>query len=637
MSDKTSARWLSTAFLALALALRSAAADNAPPSSAAPPAARSADTGWLSLDGDAWAVAPDPANAGCAAAWWTSPQPDAKPVRVPGIFQEALPGYHGVAWYWREFVPPRNPYPGGRCLLRFHAVDYLAEVWLNGKPVGGHEGGETPFTLDITDAVRSEAPNQLAVRVLNPTDQRIDGILLAETPHRNKTPTGTVSGASYNSGGINEEVEVLWTPAVRIDDVYVRPDWRTGRVTVKTTILNASSATVPARFQFTIAAAAGDAPLAALDLDRDAPPGASAFECEMTVARHRLWQPEDPCLYRLTARLASSAGAEEKATRFGYRELRVERGYFRLNGKRIFLKSSHTGNHCPIGVVVPPAGAPDLLRKDLLFMKAAGFNTVRFISGVAHPYQLDLCDEIGLMVYEEDLSAWLLADSPKMAERFDANLREMARRDRNHPSVVIFGLVNEMSDGPMVRHAVDSLGLLRSLDDSRLVLQQSGRWDGQYRIGSVCNPGGAQWEHVWGVEHPDFKGTAPGGPFGGYFQGAGDAHVYPSVPHTRDRGGHSQPGPGLQAGIPFRIRHREHDERRPRVAALRTAGRQSRFRRLQVFPAERRQAQCRLGAIRHARGLCVPGGTAARQPADALPSTAPGIQPRPVQPQDLRL
>ena len=216
-----------------------------------------------------------------------------------------------------------------------------------------------------------------------------------------------------------------------------------------------------------------------------------------------------------------TADADEHVTRFGFRELRVEKGYFRLNGKRIFLKSSHTVNQCPIGVILPPAGAPDLLRKDLLYMKSCGFNTVRFIAGVAYPYQLDLCDEIGLMVYEENLASWLLADSPKMAERFDASLREMVRRDRNHPSLVIFGLVNEMNNGPLVQHAVASLGLLRSLDDSRLVLQQSGRWDGQYNIGSVCNPGGTQWEYVWGVENPDYKGTAANGPVRRLLRGRG--------------------------------------------------------------------------------------------------------------------
>lgn len=96
---------------------------------------------FLSLEGNHWLVAADPDNAGRGQSWWKSPRPDARPIRVPGIFQEALPGYHGVAWYWRQFVPPQSPYLGGRCLLRFHAVDYLADVWLNDLPIGGHEGG----------------------------------------------------------------------------------------------------------------------------------------------------------------------------------------------------------------------------------------------------------------------------------------------------------------------------------------------------------------------------------------------------------------------------------------------------------------------------------------------------------------
>lgn len=499
------------------------------------------NTTILSLEGNDWVVAADPDNAGRSQAWWKSPRPDAKPIRVPGIFQEALPAYHGVAWYWREFTPPQNPYRGGRCFLRFHAVDYLADVWLNDVLIGGHEGGETPFMLDVTKVVKPGKPNRLAVRVLNPKAEPIDGIVLVETPHRNKKPEGITSGASYNSGGITEPVEVFWVPNVRLDDVYVVPDWKTGRVKVQATVLNAGKSKARARLHFAIASALGNETVATLTAEQDVPPGSKRVECELTVANHRLWQLDDPCLYRLTTRLVTglNADAHENVTRFGFRELRVEKGFFRLNGKRIFLKSSHTGNHCPVGAVLPPASAPDLLRKDLLYMKSCGFNMVRFIAGVAHPYQLDMCDEIGLMVYEENLASWLLADSPKMAERFDANLREMVLRDRNHPSIVIFGLVNEMRNGPMVKHAVASLPLLRSLDSSRLVLQQSGRWDGQYNIGSVSNPGGTQWEYVWGIENPDYQGTAKHGAFGGYFEGAGDAHIYPSVPHT----------PEIEAGI----------------------------------------------------------------------------------------
>ena len=495
----------------------------------------------LSLEGDGWTVAADPGNVGRDQGWWKAPLAEAKPARVPGILQESLPGYHGVAWYSREFTAPKNPYSGGHCLVRFHAVDYLADVWANETAVGGHEGGETPFVLDITPALKPDGPNRLTVRVLNPKAEPIDGIVLAETPHRNKVPAGIGVGGSYNSGGITEPVEIFWTPAVRIDDVYVRPDWQTGKVKVQATLTNTGTVPADARIEFTITPAFANEPVASLTLEHEVPAGPAPVACEMTVANHRVWQLNDPYLYRFTTRVISGDAKDtsENSIRFGFRELRVDKGYFHLNGKRIFLKSSHTGNHCPFGAILPPASAPDLLRKDLLYMKSCGFNTVRFIAGIAHPYQLDLCDEIGLMAYEENLSSWLLGESPKMGERFDANLREMVLRDRNHPSVVIFGLVNEMGNGALAKHSVASLGLLRSLDDSRLVLQQSGRWDGQYNVGSVCNPGNTQWEYMWGVENADYQGTAENGPWGGYFVGAGDAHVYPSTPHT----------PAIEAGI----------------------------------------------------------------------------------------
>ena len=107
-------------------------------------------------------------------------------------------------------------------------------------------------------------------------------------------------------------------------------------------------------------------------------------------------------------------GLDEYSVRCGFRDFRFENGYFRLNGRRIFLKCSHTGNHCPIGLQLPHD--PDLLRRDLHNVKVMGFNAIRYIAGVATRYQLDLCDEIGLLVYEEPYANWCLENSPKMAE-----------------------------------------------------------------------------------------------------------------------------------------------------------------------------------------------------------------------------
>ena len=117
-----------------------------------------------------------------------------------------------------------------------------------------------------------------------------------------------------------------------------------------------------------------------------------------------------------------------------------------------------------------------------------GFNAVRFIWGGATPRQLDYCDEIGLLVYEESYASAPIADCPKMVERFDADVSELIRRDRNHPSVVIWGLLNEAPDGPAFRHAVAMLPLVRSLDATRMVLLNSGRYDhvGSSPIGEVA-------------------------------------------------------------------------------------------------------------------------------------------------------
>ena len=143
----------------------------------------------VSLDAPDWLVARDPKNIGQQEHWCREPRGDAKRVRVPGIFQEALGDYHGVAWYWRDFAAPASPHPDGRYLLRFWMVDYLADVWLNGVHVGRHEGGEEAFTFDVTAAIKPGAANRLAVRVLNPTTQPIDGMALRLVPGRNKTIT----------------------------------------------------------------------------------------------------------------------------------------------------------------------------------------------------------------------------------------------------------------------------------------------------------------------------------------------------------------------------------------------------------------------------------------------------------------
>ncbi len=449
----------------------------------------------IPLDGR-WHIATDPDNAGRDAQWFAAPRPEAKETRVPWIIQAPFPGYHGVAWYWHSFSLPAQPAALSKYMLRFWAVDYKADVWLNGTWLGTHEGGESPFMFDASSALRPGQENLLAVRVLNPTDEPIDGIVLAQTPHRNKV-NNYWAGASFNHGGITDSVELLALPAVWLEDLHVRADAATGAMHLRVGVRNDSGAAVPAQLTLEAGSARDGAVIASATIPCDAAAGSTTAESELRIPSHRLWNLNDPYLYRVTARLTvpGQDAADVLSTRTGFREFRFENGCFRLNGRRLFLKGSHTGNHCPIGAQLPHD--PDILRRDLLNVKAMGFNAIRFIAGVGTRYQLDLCDELGLLVYEESYAGWCMEYSAQFAERYDESVFGMIRRDRNHPSIVIWGLLNETSDGPVFRHALEALPRLRALDDSRLVLLNSGRWD---NLHGVQFAGLKFWQNASGTE-----------------------------------------------------------------------------------------------------------------------------------------
>ena len=490
---------------------------------------QTAPTLAFSLDGE-WRIAIDPENAGREQKWFLAPPSAARTTPVPSIIQEAFPGSHGVVWYWRNFDAPAHPYKDGRSLLRFNAVDYLADVWLNGDHLGGHEGGETPFVLDATSKIHLGQSNVLAVRVLNPGDQPINGIVLSETPHRNKF-TGLRNGALPDYGGIIESVELLLTPAVHITDVFVRPDWKTGAVPITVTIQSTLTQNIHARLHFVVNGASAPQIVLTDSMSANLAPGETTVTRDIRIRGHRLWDIADPYFYRLRVSVGAVDidGSHETSTVIGFRDFRVVNGYFHLNGRRIFVRSTHTGNHCPYRVISPPDGYPDMLRKDLLYAKSSGFNMVRFISGVTHPWELEMCDELGLMVYEESSGSWLLKDSPQMLTRYQNSVREMILRDRNHPSLVMWGMLNETEDGNVHRAGEASLPLVRKFDPSRLIILSSGRFDGHLGLGSVSNPGGSDWEYTWGKEAsggPQLKMDLPSA------IGTGDFHLYPKVPQT---------------------------------------------------------------------------------------------------------
>ena len=460
------------------------------------------------LDGDGWLLATDRENLGKSRNWYNAPQKEAIPVTIPNIIQEVFPRYHGVAWYWKDFVASANPHSEGRYLIRFEMVDYKADVWINGVHVGSHETADGAFVLDMTEAIKAGKDNRLAVRVLNPTYEPIDGIALNETPHRIKGYPLKI-GAIPNYGGIADSVSLMTVPAVYISDLYVIPDPQTGLVQLEITIINTRKTRIEADLQLSASTARHGELMAQKQVRHLFEPGETVLATQIKVDNPRLWDIDDPFLYRATARIGEnqSKSFDESSTRFGFRDFRFEDGWFRLNGRRIFLKCSHTGSAHPI--YIHRQHTPDLFNRDVLNCKMMGFNAIRHISGTAFKSNLDYCDEIGMLVYEEPWSAWWMADSDKLTHRYNLSLAEMIRRDRNHPSLAIWGLLNETGDGKLFRHAVQALKLVRTLDMTRMVVLNSGRFDNDNEIGSLSNPGSYAWEDV-----------------------LDDRHQYQRVPHT---------------------------------------------------------------------------------------------------------
>jgi hypothetical protein len=463
-------------------------------------------TGVYRLDGTDWLLAIDESNRGREIGWPSKPAGDARSAKVPWVIQGLFPDYHGVAWYWREFHAPANHHREGRYLLRFHAVDYLGEVWLNGVRLGVHEGGEEPFVLDATGAIKPEHTNLLAVRVLNPTHELIDGIRLEEVAEGRRDYPDPRDNA-YNTGGITESVELLVAPPLRVENLQLLPDWKTGEIRIVANLRNASRNVVPAQVTLVVSPAHGENSVGNTNLKQNLKPGDNRIEGSITIPDFRLWELNNPYLYRVAARVQpiGSPSVDEYSVRCGFRDFRLENGYFRLNGRRIYVHGAlYTILQYPVSQTTP--FDEDLLRRDILNMKALGFNAIRITCGASVPRQLDLLDEMGLLVCEEHFGARQMAESPALEARWDRSINGVITRDRNHPSIVMWSLLNEVTNGQLFRHVVQSLSKVRELDSSRLVLLGSGRFDNDPTVGSLSNPGSTSWEgNLQDLhEYPDF-------------------------------------------------------------------------------------------------------------------------------------
>ncbi|MBQ7524894.1 MAG: glycoside hydrolase family 2, partial [Abditibacteriota bacterium] len=426
--------------------------------------------------GGGWKIVRDPTNRGMIDRWQRAVPHGAVDIRVPGTLQEAFPGYWGLVWYYRPLqnIKKRDD---ARYLLRFRMAAYKATVYMNGVELGSHEDSEEIFTLDATDAVK-DGENLIAVRLLCPDIVEIDGINTYEIPGRGK------GRSMYNYGGLLDSVEFLETPTVRMTDIRLIPDAKYGCVEIRGKIDNPTGETREGKVTFRIMPAHEGEVCDETAVNITAAPGESDFSLMLYVKNRKLWDIDDPNLYCVSGEsdFDGSALKDSYSSNIGFRIFEYKDGFFKLNGRRIFLKCNHCDEMSPVGLTVPLN--KEMTRRDMMNFKTMGFNCVRFIFGLHHSYILDLADELGLMIYDEALASWQLGYNmqnpepkiPAMVPRWEYSTLNMIRRDRNHPSVVIWGMLNENYSDVFYRRALTFLPEVRKEDDSRFVLLNSGNF-----------------------------------------------------------------------------------------------------------------------------------------------------------------
>ena len=418
-----------------------------------------ADAGWRFFLGDpGGAEVPSFADASWRAVdlphdWSIESKPDKdNPSGAGGGY---FPG--GIGWYRKTFHAPAD-WKGKRVSVEFDGVYRDATVYLNGHKLGTHPYGYTAFTFDLTPELNISAPNVLAVRVDN---------------------SAQPNSRWYSGSGIYRHVRVVVTEPTHVAHwgVFVTtPDATStsAKVSIRTRVANESSGPAAVTVETTLLDKTGNKIGSAQSELSIAPDKEDEAAQEIAVAHPALWSPESPVLYRAVSTVRMNGKViDQVTTPFGIRSLAwsAEKGLL-LNGKPIKLTggSVHHDNG-PLGA----AAFDRAEERRVELLKAAGMNAVRTAHNPPSPAFLDACDRLGLLVLDEPFDVWK-AHKVKFdyASDFDGwwkqDVSSMVLRDRNHPSIVIWGIGNEIpeleveSGGTLGKQLADQV---RALDNTR--------------------------------------------------------------------------------------------------------------------------------------------------------------------------
>lgn len=344
--------------------------------------------------------------------------------------------YQGKGLYRRVLTLPEVD-PHRRYYLKIDAASKAAEVTVNGKSAGSHAGGYTAFVVDVTDYIQKENIIEITV----------------DNGRKDITP---ISADFTFWGGIYRDVWLVSTPEQHFrmdnmgsDGVFVSTpevNGQRGKIQVKGEVTNDAETAVTLEVQNQIYSPQGD-----LLQTRKQKVKLKAGETREfgyvsdVIANPDLWSPETPSLYKVKTQLLNPKTNEvidEKTNKVGFRWFAFDGNKgFSLNGKPYKLRGvNRHQDQAPVGVALDD----EAHRRDIRLIKELGCNFIRISHYPQDDAIVEMCDELGLLAWEEIPIINIVPDTPGYADNCELNLREMIRQHYNHPSIIAWGYMNEI-------------------------------------------------------------------------------------------------------------------------------------------------------------------------------------------------
>ncbi len=421
--------------------------------------------------------------------WDSLNQGVGKKISVPATVEEHFWGfngnhfgisgdYKGVSWFSTTvFVP--DHLKGKRLVLQFESVRVRAEIYVNRKLAGYDIINGTPFEVDITDHVEYGSKNYLAVRI---TDPNGNFTWCDFQPY----PWGNVEiPPSHGFGGITGKVLLHVSDPVYVSDVFIKNKPQPRALETSITLQNRLDKDVKGRLNINVLSRDQSAGvLKDTTVEVTAAEGESEVAVSFYVQDARLWSPESPVLYDLKVAWEGDNETSDVSTNtFGFRWFEVrnvdgDKQYY-LNGKRIVLRTAISWGFWPVNGIYPTEA---MAVKQVETAKKIGLNMLNFHRGIGQPNILDAADRLGLLYYEEPGSYKDVLDSEFIRKWRRAKLFRMIRRDRNHPSLIIYNLQNEIYKDPD-KYNIQDIKDAHKIDETRPITYTSSHFGKEFYDG----------------------------------------------------------------------------------------------------------------------------------------------------------